>query len=101
MYAGQLPPNPQASNSAANAGPAISPVNHHWEFAYRTAERFGIPVVILSAVLWWARNDMIQPLLDAHFNFIHKISDAHEKQVEKLGEIGEKLDTLIRVQEKR
>lgn len=73
----------------------------HWEFFYRVAERFGIPVVILGFVLYWARTDLIQPLLDAHFQFLHKIEDAHEKQAENLGEIGSKLDTLIRVQEGR
>lgn len=86
MYHGQMP--------AAGDGP---PVNPHWEFLYRAGERFGIPVLILGFVLWWARNDLIQPLLDAHFQFLHKISDAHEKQVGELNNIGEKLDTLIRV----
>lgn len=69
----------------------------HWEFIARMAERFGIPVVILSFVLWWARNDLIQPLLDAHFGFLDKMSAAHEKQTEELRNIGSKLDTLIDV----
>lgn len=73
------------------------PVGPHWEFMYRVADRFGIPVTILVLVLWWARNDMIQPLLDAHFQFLHKVEQAHEKQVEELSGIGEKLDTLIRI----
>lgn len=86
MYHGSVP-----------GDPAPGQASHHWEFLYRVAERFGIPVVILAVVLWWARNDMIQPLLDAHFQFLNKMSDAHEKQVGELNSIGEKLDTLIRL----
>jgi len=98
VYHGNVPD--QAAAAAGNAaGPP--PVSPHWEFVYRAAERFGIPVVILGFVLWWARNDLIQPLLDAHFQFLDKISDAHEKQSDRLSDIGEKLDTLIRVQEGR
>jgi hypothetical protein len=48
-------------------------------------------------VLWWARNDLIQPLLDAHFGFLDKITNAHDKLVEELQNIGSKLDTLIRI----
>lgn len=71
------------------------------DFAYRVAERFGIPVALLIIVLWWARNDLIQPLLDAHFNFIGKITAAHEKHTEELQKIGSKLDTLIRIQDEK
>ena len=76
-------------------------VNPHWEFGYRVAERFGIPVVLLVVVLWWARTDLIQPLLDAHFSFIMNITDAHEKHVEELQNIGGKLDTLIRISDEK
>lgn len=79
---------------AAGDTPAVNP---HWEFCYRVAERFGIPVVLLGFVLYWAKHDVVQPLLDAHFNFIEKISVAHERQADELVNIGEKLDTLIRV----
>lgn len=72
-------------------------VSPHSEFLYRVAERFGIPVVLLVIVLWWARNDLIQPLLDAHFSFLGKITTAHERHTEELQNIGAKLDTLIRV----
>lgn len=65
--------------------------------AMRIGERFGIPVVLLSVVLWWARTDLIQPLLDAHFSFLDRITNAHDKHVEELRNIGSKLDTLIRV----
>lgn len=69
------------------------------DFAYRVAERFGVPVALLIIVLWWARNDLIQPLLDAHFNFLGKITSSNEKHTEELQKIGSKLDTLIRIQD--
>ena len=84
-------------HAAMPAGPDPAQVNSHQEFFYRVAERFGIPVVLLILVLWWAKNDLVQPLLDAHFTFINKISLAHDKQVQELSGIGDKLDTLIRV----
>jgi hypothetical protein len=98
VYHGAVPDQTAAAAADTGGQPSVSP---HWEFVYRVAERFGIPAVILGFVLYWARTDLIQPLLDAHFQFLHKISDAHEKQSDKLGDIGEKLDTLIRVQEGR
>lgn len=78
-----------------------APVSPHWEFFYRVAERFGIPVVVLMFVLYWAKHDVVQPLLDAHFNFIQKITSAHERQADELVNIGEKLDTLIRVSDQK
>jgi hypothetical protein len=82
-------------------GPDPAQVNQHLEFFYKVAERFGIPVVLLMVVLWWAKNDLVQPLLDAHFTFINKISDAHDKQVQELSGIGDKLDTLIRISDSK
>lgn len=73
------------------------PVSPHWEFFYRVAERFGIPVVVLMFVLYWAKHDIVAPLLDAHFSFIQKITNAHERQADELVSIGEKLDTLIKI----
>lgn len=89
-------------NAAEVQGQAVSDSDHgkvspHWEFFYRVAERFGIPAVVLLFVLYWARNDLIQPLLDAHFGFLDKITNAHDKHVEELQNIGDKLDTLIRL----
>jgi hypothetical protein len=95
VFHGTVPNQAAAAAASASGSPTVSP---HWEFVYRVAERFGIPAVILGFVLYWARTDLIQPLLDAHFQFLHKIGDAHEKQADKLGDISDKLDTLIRVQ---
>lgn len=90
FHAAQVQEQPVPEGSA-------SKVNPHFEFCYRVAERFGIPVVILTFVLWWARHDLIAPLMEAHFGFLDKISTAHEKHVEELQSIGDKLDTLIRI----
>jgi len=76
-------------------------VNPAWEFFYRVAERFGIPVVLLVLVMAWVRTDLVQPLLDAHFAFLSKITEAHYKHTEELQSIGQKLDTLIRVADEK
>jgi hypothetical protein len=63
----------------------------------RVAERFGLPVVLLLLVLWWARGDVVQPLLDAHFNFIDKVVAGQERHSQEVRELGDKLDTLIEI----
>ena len=55
----------------------------------RLAERFGVPVVILLLVLWWARNDVVQPLLDAHFGFIEKIVEGQQRHTTAQGMAGD------------
>lgn len=64
---------------------------------WRVAERFGLPVVILAAVLYWARTDVVQPLLEAHFGFIDKVVEGQEKHAEEVREVGKKLDRLIEI----
>lgn len=71
---------------------------HQYEIIYKAVERFGIQAVLLFVVLWWARTDIVQPLLDAHFDFIDRITDAHEKTTTQLQDLSNKLDTLIDVQ---
>ena len=66
-----------------------------YEFGMRVAERFGIPVVILLLVLWWARTDLVQPLLEQHFQFLEGVTTANKQHTEELRSIGGKLDRLI------
>lgn len=68
------------------------------EFFYRVAERFGLPVVILVLVLWWARNDIVQPLLDAHFQFIRTVVEGQREHARLVEGVGKKLDELIELQ---
>lgn len=68
------------------------------EFLYRVAERFGLPVVILILVLYWARTDIVQPLLDAHFSFIKAVVDGQQTHTQEMREVGRKLDELIEIQ---
>ena len=75
--------------------------NGHHEILYRAVDRFGIPAVLLFFVLWWARTDIVQPLLDAHFDFISKITTAHEQHTQQLETLSRKLDTLIDVQREK
>ena len=65
------------------------------EFLYRVAERFGLPVVLLVLVLWWARTDIVQPLLDAHFGVVRQIVDGQKEHTKQLENVGRKLDELI------
>lgn len=64
---------------------------------YRIAERFGVPVVILAAVLWWAKTDIVQPLLNAHFQFIDRIVEGQEQHRQQVEDLGRKLDELIEI----
>lgn len=67
------------------------------EFLFRVAERFGLPVVILVLVLWWARNDIVQPLVDAHFAFIREIVDVEREHKAEIEKVGRKIDELIQI----
>lgn len=93
---------PTAVAAAADSVSADSgKVNNTTELLFRTAERFGLPVVILFVVLWWARSDIVQPLLDAHFAVIGKICDGQREHSDQLESIGRKLDELISVSKNR
>jgi hypothetical protein len=89
-------PNAAAATAPADSAdsPKVTPMS---ELLYRVAERFGLPVVILLLVLWWARTDIVQPLLDAHFDFIGKVVSGQDKQADHLESLGRKMDELIRV----
>jgi hypothetical protein len=65
------------------------------DFLLRIAERFGVPIVLLLLLLWWARNDIVQPLLNAHFEVVNKIVDGQEAHTKGLDGLGRKLDELI------
>lgn len=60
-------------------------------------ERFGLPLIMLGLILWWAKNDIVTPLLQAHFQVVEQIIRGQKDHSEKLGDIGEKLDELIKV----
>lgn len=86
---------PSASAPAASDSHQVNPGA---EFLYRVAERFGLPVVILVVVLYWARNDIVQPLLDAHFTVVREIVDGQRRHSEEVQSVGRKLDELIEIQ---
>ena len=81
--------------SDANAHDAVKVVGA--DFLFRTAERFGVPIVLVLLLLWWARNDIVQPLLNAHFDMISKMVDGQEEHTSRLEGLGRKLDELISV----
>ena len=68
---------------------------------FKVAEKFGLPVLILIMVLWWVRNDVVQPLMDAHFDFISKIVEGQKSHSEEVRGIGEKLERLIELTERK
>lgn len=91
---------PPVAAAAVSESDRHAQVNPGAEFLYRVAERFGLPVVILVLVLWWVRNDIVQPLLDAHFQFIRAVVDGQEEHSRHVQEVGRKLDVLIELQQK-
>lgn len=66
----------------------------------KLGERFGVPVVLLLLVLWWARNDVVQPLLDAHFDFIQTIVEGQKQNTIEIQGVTDRLDKLIELQER-
>lgn len=68
------------------------------EFLFRVAERFGLPVCILALVLWWARTDIVQPLMDAHFGVVREIVEGQRRHSDEVRQVGRKLDELIELQ---
>lgn len=91
---------PSAAHIAA-AADADHKVASLSELVYRAADRFGVPVAILVMVLWWARTDIVQPLLDAHFDVVKRITDGQQRHTEQLDNLGRKLDELIKVSAER
>ena len=67
------------------------------ESVVKAVERFGLPLVMLAVILWWAKNDVVMPLLNAHFEVVEQIVRGQKDHSEKLDTIGSKLDELIRV----
>lgn len=88
---------PPAIAAAAADLPDRQVTNGMHEFLFRVAEKFGLPVVLLVLVLWWARHDVVQPLLDAHFQVVGKIVEGQQEHASQLQQIGRKLDELIEV----
>jgi hypothetical protein len=58
-----------------------------WTLIYRAVERFGLPTILVGVVLWWARTDLIKPLLDAHYEFLGEIRRQGDEHTEKLEEV--------------
>jgi len=67
------------------------------ESVFKAVERFGLPLVMLAVILWWAKNDVVMPLLNAHFEVVEQIVRGQKDHSERLDAIGSKLDELIRV----
>lgn len=67
------------------------------ELMFRAAERFGLPVVLLLLVMWWVRQDVVQPLLSAHFEFINEVVAGQKAHTDSVQELGRKLDELIEI----
>jgi hypothetical protein len=88
---------PPTAEVAVDAG-KVTDTPHTSEFLYRVAERFGLPVVILLLVLWWARTDIVAPLMNAHFQAIDAIVEGQDKHTESIDNLGRKLDELISIE---
>ncbi len=62
----------------------------------RIAERFGVPVVILAAVLWMARESasslhttVLVPIIQSHTEFLEETRHTQKQQAEILQEIAD------------
>lgn len=66
-------------------------------YLYRAAEKFGVATVVMLAVLWYVRTDIIRPLLDAHYEFISKIVDAQAVHTEQIKSVNTRLDEMIQI----
>lgn len=62
--------------------------------ACRIGERFGVPVVILAAILWMARetasslhNTVLVPIIQSHTEFLEETRQTQRQQSEILQEI--------------
>lgn len=93
-----MPPLAAAASPESDHQPQVT---QGAEFLYRIAERFGLPVVILALVLWWARTDIVQPLMDAHFSVVREIVEGQRRHSEEVQNVGRKLDVLIELQQKQ
>lgn len=85
-------PDAQAAPRATLAESLMNP-----EIVVKAVERFGLPLVMLAVILWWAKNDVVMPLLNAHFEVVEQIVRGQKEHTEKLDALGSKLDELIRV----
>ena len=85
-------PDAQAAPRATIVESLMNP-----EAVLKAVERFGLPLVMLVLILWWAKNDVVTPLLNAHFEVVEQIVRGQNEHSEKLDTIGSKLDELIRV----
>ena len=63
----------------------------------RSADRFGWPTILLVLVLYWARTDLVKPLIEANSTFINSIVSSQRDLVTEVKTLGVKLDTLIEV----
>ena len=85
-------PDAQAASRGTLAESLMNP-----EIVVKAVERFGLPLVMLAVILWWAKNDVVMPLLNAHFEVVEQIVRGQKEHTEKLDALGNKLDELIRV----
>lgn len=79
------------------------PLDRAADTAVRVAERFGVPVIILAALLYLARevaiglhSTVIQPVVASHQKFIDVICEQAERQSDAMAEQASAFDDLAR-----
>jgi hypothetical protein len=85
------------SRSDSNQDEVNGAPPHPLTFLYRAAERFGVATIIMLAVLWYVRTDIIKPLLDAHYEFIGKIVEGQEQHTSEIKSVNTRLDEMIQI----
>lgn len=80
------------------AAPEVNQPMAASETFLRMAQQFGLPLVMLGLILWWAKNDVMMPLLKAHFDVVDRIVLGQKEHTERLEEISGQLEKLIEIQ---
>jgi hypothetical protein len=70
-----------------------------YERLLRIAERWGWPLVLSMAVLWFARVDVILPMVDAHSRFLEELTVSHREIARSQVEISRLVEDQARTLE--
>lgn len=70
-----------------------------YERFMRALERYGWPVILSSAVLWFARTDLIIPMVEAHTHFLEELTASNREMAKTQVEISRLVEDQARTLE--
>jgi hypothetical protein len=68
--------------AAESLGGKIVSMNEAANILAKIIERWGFPILVAVAAGWVLRNDVLLPLVDAHTQFLEKLSETQKEIVE-------------------